>query len=151
MQQRNQALLQFAERTDAYQITLTRYVAPAVAGQNVNANDVLDAMFALSGAGTIVQMMSPAPIRTAVENLMNYVATDIMPFVLPGAPYPVPNPHALVMINGFVSRFATFVEVARADFGENGQRPQAQQPQPPQQQQAPPPQPPPQPLAQQQP
>jgi hypothetical protein len=138
LQKRSDALLVFAERADAYLITLTRYVAPAVAGQ-VTANDVLEAMFALSGAGTIVQMMSPKAIRAVVESLMSYVTNDIMPFTLPGTPA-VGQVQAQNMLNAFVARLATFVDVARADFGEGREKNSKtkqqplQAPQPPQQQ-----------------
>src|SRR5258708_21251020 len=94
---------------------LTREVAPAVAGQ-ATANDLLEAYYGLSAAGTLVQMMSPLAIRTAVQDLMNHVANDILPFTLPGMAA-VPQAQALAITQGFVASLAAFVEAARADFG----------------------------------
>src|SRR5437870_4353897 len=56
LEQRNHALLEFAHRADADLNTVTRYFAPPIAGQNVTYNQILDAYFSLSGAGTLVQM-----------------------------------------------------------------------------------------------
>lgn len=116
LQQRNHALLLFAERADAYLDTVTRYFAPPIAGQNVTYNQTLDAYFSLSGAGTLVQMQSPKPIRDAVETLMNHVGDNLVPATAPGAQ--VAQPAQLALLNTYVAKLAELVEVARSDFGE---------------------------------
>jgi hypothetical protein len=114
-QQQNEALLAFAKATDAYQRALTGYLAPAILP--VTANELLEAYYNLDAAGTLVQMMSPLAIRNAVKALMLYVVNNVSPFTLPGMG-PVPPAQAQTMMQGFFEAFTTFVDTARADFGE---------------------------------